>query len=150
MFQVGDQTFSAHAGDYVFGPRGVPHSYSNRTGTIARAFIMVSGAGFEGFWRESSQLGGDAAAHSALGATTVGCARGSDNCTTGLMRIPMSRSAATSSSRWQILTAHWSGRSFVRLRLPELSRFALSCRNACTATAKVCGRLTRTTRTGVE
>lgn len=67
MFQVGDQTFSAHAGDYVFGPRGVPHRYSNRTGTIARAFIMVSPAGFEGFWRESAQLGADAAAHLALG-----------------------------------------------------------------------------------
>jgi quercetin dioxygenase-like cupin family protein len=28
-FQVGDQTFRAGPGDYVFGPRQVPHSYAN-------------------------------------------------------------------------------------------------------------------------
>ena len=57
----------AHAGDYVFGPRGVPHDYSNQTKAVARALIMVSPASFEGFWRESAQLGRDASAHLALG-----------------------------------------------------------------------------------
>jgi quercetin dioxygenase-like cupin family protein len=56
-FQVGGQTLCAHAGDYVFGPRGVPHDYSKQTKAVARALIMVSPAGFEGFWRESAQLG---------------------------------------------------------------------------------------------
>jgi quercetin dioxygenase-like cupin family protein len=67
MFQVGRETISAHAGDYVFGPRNVPHSYANRGTSVARALIMVTPAGFEGFWRESARLGPDAAAHEALG-----------------------------------------------------------------------------------
>jgi quercetin dioxygenase-like cupin family protein len=69
VFQVGDQTFRAHAGDYVFGPRNVPHRYANQTSAVARALIMVTPAGFEGFWRESARLGSDApaSAHEALG-----------------------------------------------------------------------------------
>ena len=66
-FEVGGQTFRAGPGDYVFGPRHVPHSYANRTEALARALIMVTPAGFEGFWRESANLTGDAAAHKALG-----------------------------------------------------------------------------------
>ena len=67
VFQVGNQTFRAHPGDYVFGPRGVPHRYANETASIARALILVTPAGFEGFWRESARLGPDPAAHEALG-----------------------------------------------------------------------------------
>jgi quercetin dioxygenase-like cupin family protein len=66
-FQVGDQMFHAHPGDYVFGPRGIPHRYANRTASLSRALIMVTPAGFEGFWRDSARLGDDAAAHEALG-----------------------------------------------------------------------------------
>src|SRR6516162_11139424 len=66
-FEVGGQTFRAGPGDYVFGPRNVPHSYANRTEAVARALIMVTPAGFEGFWRESATLAGDPAAHHALG-----------------------------------------------------------------------------------
>lgn len=67
VFQVGSQIISAHAGDYVFGPRNVPHSYANRSAAVARALIIVTPAGFEGFWRESARLGADMAAHAALG-----------------------------------------------------------------------------------
>src|SRR5262249_15816462 len=67
VFQVGSQILSAHTGDYVFGPRNVPHSYANRSASVARALIMVTPAGFEGFWRESAGLGPDVAAHLALG-----------------------------------------------------------------------------------
>lgn len=67
LFQVGTQTISAHAGDYIFGPRNVPHSYANHSMAIARALIMVTPAGFEEFWRESTHLGTDMAAHAALG-----------------------------------------------------------------------------------
>jgi quercetin dioxygenase-like cupin family protein len=67
VFQVGSQIISAHAGDYVFGPRNVPHSYANRSASLARALIMVTPAGFEGFWRESARLGPDVAAHATLG-----------------------------------------------------------------------------------
>jgi quercetin dioxygenase-like cupin family protein len=66
-FEVGGRTFRAGPGDYVFGARNVPHSYANRTGAVARALIMVTPAGFEGFWRESAKLAADAAAHQALG-----------------------------------------------------------------------------------
>lgn len=68
-FRVGGETFLARSGDYVFGARNVPHSYANQTGAIARALIMVTPAGFEGFWRESAQLREDAspAALEALG-----------------------------------------------------------------------------------
>ena len=67
-FQVGDQMFCARPGDYVFGARNVPHSYSNRSEATARALILVTPAGFEGFWRESAQLPPDApaAAHENL------------------------------------------------------------------------------------
>jgi mannose-6-phosphate isomerase-like protein (cupin superfamily) len=67
VFQVGSQIISAQAGDYVFGPRNVPHSYANRSASVARALIMVTPAGFEEFWRESARLGPDIAAHQALG-----------------------------------------------------------------------------------
>ena len=65
-FEVGSQTFSAGPGDYIFGPRNVPHSYANRTEAVARALIMVTPAVFEGFWRESAKLGEDATAHKSL------------------------------------------------------------------------------------
>ena len=67
VFEVGGLAFCAHAGDYVFGPRNVAHSYANRSANVARALIMVTPAGFEGFWRESARLAGDTAAHEALG-----------------------------------------------------------------------------------
>jgi quercetin dioxygenase-like cupin family protein len=61
-FQVGNETIHARAGDYLFGARNVPHSYSNRTEALARALILVTPAGFEGFWRESARLPKDAPA----------------------------------------------------------------------------------------
>ena len=70
-FEVGGQTFRAGPGDYVFGPRNVPHSYANGTEAVARALIMVTPAGFEEFWRESADLVGDPAAHKALGENTA-------------------------------------------------------------------------------
>jgi quercetin dioxygenase-like cupin family protein len=68
-FQVGDESFIARAGSYVFGARNVPHRYANRGTAPARALIMVSPAGFEGFWRESARLPEDASveARAALG-----------------------------------------------------------------------------------
>ena len=42
-------------------------SGSQRSASVARALIMVTPAGFEGFWRESARLGPDVAAHEALG-----------------------------------------------------------------------------------
>ena len=52
-FTVGDQTFAAGPGAFVFGPRGVPHAYKVKT-KQARIVMMFSPAGFEGFIRETS------------------------------------------------------------------------------------------------
>ncbi len=45
-FEVGDTTIEAHAGDYVFGPRDIPHRYSVGETGCRMLFIMTPG-GFE-------------------------------------------------------------------------------------------------------
>ncbi len=45
-FEVGDMTIEAHAGDYVFGPRDIPHRYSVGDAGCRMLFIMTPG-GFE-------------------------------------------------------------------------------------------------------
>jgi quercetin dioxygenase-like cupin family protein len=52
-FTVGGRIFSAGPGAFVFGPRGVPHSYKVKTPS-ARLMMIFSPAGFEGFIRETS------------------------------------------------------------------------------------------------
>ncbi len=51
--QVGDETFEASAGDYVFGPRGVPHKYKLGPEGCRMLFICTPG-GFENLVREMS------------------------------------------------------------------------------------------------
>ena len=45
-FEVGDTTIEAHAGDYAFGPRDIPHRYSVGEAGCRMLFIMTPG-GFE-------------------------------------------------------------------------------------------------------
>jgi quercetin dioxygenase-like cupin family protein len=45
-FEVGGATIEAHAGDYVFGPRGVPHRYTVGDAGCRMLFLMTPG-GFE-------------------------------------------------------------------------------------------------------
>lgn len=45
-FEVGEVTIEAHAGDYVFGPRGIPHRYTVGPSGCRMLFIMTPG-GFE-------------------------------------------------------------------------------------------------------
>jgi quercetin dioxygenase-like cupin family protein len=45
-FHVGDATIEARAGDYVFGPRDIPHRYSCGSSGCRILFIMTPG-GFE-------------------------------------------------------------------------------------------------------
>jgi quercetin dioxygenase-like cupin family protein len=47
-FEVGDTTIEAHAGDYVFGPRDIPHRYTVGNAGCRMLFIMTPG-GFEEF-----------------------------------------------------------------------------------------------------
>jgi quercetin dioxygenase-like cupin family protein len=53
-FEVGDQTIEAHTGDYVFGPRDVPHRYTTGPDGCRMLFIFTPG-GFEGVLREISR-----------------------------------------------------------------------------------------------
>src|SRR5262249_19115458 len=45
-FEIGDATIVAHAGDYVFGPRDVPHRYAVGDAGCRMLFITTPG-GFE-------------------------------------------------------------------------------------------------------
>jgi quercetin dioxygenase-like cupin family protein len=53
-FQVGDMTIEASAGDYVFGPRGIPHRYTVGDGGCRMLFILVPG-GIEDVMRKTSE-----------------------------------------------------------------------------------------------
>ena len=45
-FEIGDTTIEAHAGDYVFGPRDIPHRYTVGDAGCRLLFLMTPG-GFE-------------------------------------------------------------------------------------------------------
>ena len=53
-FEVGDATIEAHAGDYVFGPRDIPHRYTVGNDGCRMLFIMVPG-GLEDVLRTTSE-----------------------------------------------------------------------------------------------
>jgi quercetin dioxygenase-like cupin family protein len=53
-FQVGDETIHASEGDYVFGPRDIPHSFKVGDRGCRMLFIMVPG-GFEELVRATSE-----------------------------------------------------------------------------------------------
>ena len=50
-FYVGEETFKAGPGTFVFLPRGIPHSYTFETGVI-RALAIVAPGGIEGHFRD--------------------------------------------------------------------------------------------------
>jgi mannose-6-phosphate isomerase-like protein (cupin superfamily) len=54
---VGDTTVECHAGDYAFGPRGVPHRYTVGENGCRMLFILTPG-GFEGLVREMGEPAG--------------------------------------------------------------------------------------------
>ncbi len=53
-FEVGDTTIEASAGDYLFGPRGIPHRFRVGDQGCRMLFILVPG-GFEDFVRATSE-----------------------------------------------------------------------------------------------
>ena len=53
-FEVGDETIEAHAGDYVFGPRDIPHRYTVGEAGCRMLFLMTPG-GFEELIRGMSK-----------------------------------------------------------------------------------------------
>ena len=52
-FEVGDRAIEASAGDFVWGPRGVPHRYATGPEGCRMLFIMTPG-GFENLVRDMS------------------------------------------------------------------------------------------------
>jgi quercetin dioxygenase-like cupin family protein len=52
---LGTRTMDAHAGDIVFIPPGVLHTYANRTDTAARMLTIFAPSGFEGYLRAVGQ-----------------------------------------------------------------------------------------------
>ena len=56
-FEVGDTTIEAHAGDYVFGPRDIPHRYTVGDAGCRMLFIFTPG-GFESMLVEMSEPAG--------------------------------------------------------------------------------------------
>jgi quercetin dioxygenase-like cupin family protein len=57
IFEVGDRTIEAHAGDYIFGPRDIPHRYSVGEAGCRILFIMTPG-GFENMVIDMSEPAG--------------------------------------------------------------------------------------------
>lgn len=55
-FQIGERSVDAPAGTFVFGPRGVRHSYKNTGTTPGRLLVLSSPAGFEKFLEERQAL----------------------------------------------------------------------------------------------
>ena len=53
-FVVGDTTIEAHAGDYAFGPRDIPHRYTVGEAGCRMLFIFTPG-GFEDLLSEMSE-----------------------------------------------------------------------------------------------
>jgi quercetin dioxygenase-like cupin family protein len=56
-FEVGDTTFEAHAGDYAYGPRDIPHRYTAGDAGCRMLFILSPG-GFEGLVKEMGEPAG--------------------------------------------------------------------------------------------
>ena len=54
VFQIGDGEFHAGPGEIVFGPRGIPHAQRRVVPRTGRLLVLVSPAGFDGFFRELS------------------------------------------------------------------------------------------------
>ena len=52
VIQVGDDEFRVGPGDIAFGPRGVPHAQRRVVPGTGRFLLIISPAGFEGFFRE--------------------------------------------------------------------------------------------------
>jgi uncharacterized cupin superfamily protein len=54
VFEVGDETIEASAGDYVFGPRNIPHRFTVGDRGCRMLFILVPG-GIEDVIRATSE-----------------------------------------------------------------------------------------------
>ena len=49
-FQLCDDMVPHRVGELAFVPRGVPHTYANLSGALARALLIITPAGFERYF----------------------------------------------------------------------------------------------------
>jgi quercetin dioxygenase-like cupin family protein len=54
--QIGDQVYTATAGDTIFKPRGIPHAFWNPAEAPARVHEIITPAGFERYFEEAAAL----------------------------------------------------------------------------------------------
>ena len=50
VFQLGDEVVTKRAGDFVFAPRGVPHTLANHSDAPAKYVLVITPAGFERYF----------------------------------------------------------------------------------------------------
>lgn len=55
-FQIGEQEVIARAGDSLFAPRNIPHTFQNVSSRPARFLGMAYPAGIEGFFNELARV----------------------------------------------------------------------------------------------
>jgi quercetin dioxygenase-like cupin family protein len=55
-FRVGAQVIKAGPGDFLFAPRGIPHTYKNVGTTPSRHLTIISPGGLESFFQERAAL----------------------------------------------------------------------------------------------
>ena len=55
-FRVGEQTFRAAPGTFVFGPRGIPHTFKCLGPNPGKIQVIISPPGFEAFFEELDVL----------------------------------------------------------------------------------------------
>jgi len=60
--QVGGNTLTASAGDFAFLPRGIAHSFKNTGDCDAKALVLITPAGLEGFFTEVFEPAADRSA----------------------------------------------------------------------------------------
>lgn len=60
--QVGGDTITASAGDFAFLPRGIAHSFKNTGDGYAKALVLITPAGLEGFFAEVFEPAADRSA----------------------------------------------------------------------------------------
>jgi len=60
--QVGGDTITASAGDFAFLPRGIAHSFKNTGDGYAKALVLITPAGLEGFFTEVFEPAADRSA----------------------------------------------------------------------------------------
>ncbi len=54
--RLGDQSIRASAGGAIFVPKGTVHNVTNPGPGTAKILVILSPPGFEGYWREMSEL----------------------------------------------------------------------------------------------